>query len=325
MSRILQQGEDYQEETRRPRRSDAEEPIRPRRSSSEETSRPGRRNTEESMTAEEEAIVNGPEQDVSGGENQNKNKLILIAGLLVVLVLIVVILLFVVKLKTGNSEEVVDSSGDGQVDFNVLMEQAADGVSTNTVTTGATTTEETPAQETSNSEDLIISDEEADLLRSYGYTGDEIEFYRKYGLSYDVLIEEAEKSQQEVAEKRIEELSDTASDEYKRLLKLTWLSGKKLDVKEVVPDEYGDINITYETKIINGDYVKCGAQGTQLFIKVKMGDLGNAFMFVSPQRWVTMPEKGNIVVSADICHYGDVSVITNIYEVETGAETTAEE
>lgn len=253
---------------------------------------------------EDEEKVNGPEEDVthSSKKTADNKKVLLIVGLIVLFFIIVLIMFMIVKSKTNT--DTADSSGDEQIDASALLQQA----------------QATPAYSESTEEpaEADITDSEALELRKYGYTGDEIEQYRNQGLDYDTLIQEATKEKEEVAREYIKSLSSEGSEEYQRLMNLTWLCGDPIDLQAVQPNEYGDLDITYETKIINADYTKCGAQGNQLFLKLDLGDMGSAFMYVEPQRWVSLNDSGNIVVSADICHYSNVSVITSIVEVDTG-------
>lgn len=160
-----------------------------------------------------------------------------------------------------------------------------------------------------------FTDKEIESLRKWGYTGDEIEYYMNSGLDYDTLVSSAKELQSDAQKEVIDELNDTASGAYKKLLNMTWLGGKDFKVKKINPDT-DENGISYEDIIENVDYVKCGAKGKQLFIRCTLDDGTNIFMMVPPERWVTMRKKGNIVIQYTLESYGKTKVITAVAEVE---------
>ena len=225
--------------------------------------------------------------------------------------LIIVLSAVAIKNNTGsnakvNPEDVVD---DDAVALQML-EEAQQGTpidpSTDTVTDAATTT---PTE---------YSDQEAVNLRKYGYTADEIEFSREQGISYDDMIAAADKAHTEIAEEYVRNASDTGSAEYQRLINMTWLGGAPITINPAAEDEYGNVPISYDTKTVNADYTKCGTNGSQLFLCLDLGEFGHGFMTVEPQRWLQLADSGNIVVSLQLCTYNGTTVITDIFEIDTG-------
>lgn len=263
--------------------------------------------------------INGPEHDNESSEATMKSEKfngmnptlvigLIIAGVLLLLVLIMVI----VKNNTGDaSSDVSDDSLD--VSAEALLQQAQQGTVIDTY--GTEVYEETP---TTAVEPVEYSDTEAVTLRKYGYTADEIEFSREQGISYETMLEDAQLAQQEIAQQYVAGASDTGSAEYQRLINMTWLSGAPFHIEPAQPDEYGNMPIEYSAQTINADFVKCGEQGTQLYLKLDLGALGSAFMTVDPQRWVQLGDSGNIVVSVQMCSYNGVNVITDVFEIDTG-------
>lgn len=164
-----------------------------------------------------------------------------------------------------------------------------------------------------------FSEEETKNLRMYGYTGDEIEYFAEQGMSYDSLIEASQELQDELAEKTIKKLSKKGSKEYRQLMSMTWLVNKKFTVKKLDMSSE-DLDLSYNTKIENVDYVKCEPRGKQLFLRCKLGDGTYVFMDILPERWIQLKKKGNIVITYTLEHYGDARVITDIMEVEQGID-----
>lgn len=149
------------------------------------------------------------------------------------------------------------------------------------------------------------------VLRKWGYTANELEVASRDGISAKALVEQAKKDREAAQREALKVVSDTASPEYQNLLNMTWLGGEPLDLTGVDP------NIVYntETWTENVDYEKCGAQGTQLFIKLYLDDGTAAFMAVTPGRYVELADSGNIVVNLEALTSETLRVITKVTEV----------
>lgn len=149
------------------------------------------------------------------------------------------------------------------------------------------------------------------VLRKWGYTANELEVASRDGVSAKALVEQAKKDREAAQREALKEVSDTASPEYQNLLNKTWLGGDPIDLSGVDP------NIVYntETWTENVDYEKCGAQGTQLFIKLYLDNGTVAFMSVTPGRYVELADSGNIVVNLEALTSETLCVITKVSEV----------
>ena len=106
-------------------------------------------------------------------------------------------------------------------------------------------------------------------------------------------------------------MRDTASPEYQELLNKTWLGGAPLNLDAVDP------NVIYNntSRKMNVDYEKCGAQGSQLFLKLYLDDGTAAFMTVTPNRWKELNDSGNIVVEVTWREAGELRIVTDVHEV----------
>lgn len=158
------------------------------------------------------------------------------------------------------------------------------------------------------------SKKEVEALRLWGYTADEIEISSRDGISAKTLVNQA-KFDRELAQKEaLDAVRDTASPEYQELLNKTWLGGTPINMDAIDPNVI--YNNTSETQ--NVDFEKCGAQGTQLFLKLYLDDSTTAFMTVTPNRWKELGDSGNIVVKVTWREAGDVRIITEVKEVLVG-------
>lgn len=169
------------------------------------------------------------------------------------------------------------------------------------------TSADTPAPVQTGSYSL----DELKVLRKWGYTAAEIEAAQRDGITPQGLVKQAKKDREDAQKEALMAVFDTASPEYQRLYNMTWLSGDSIDLSGVNPDAV--YNTLQHTE--NVDYEKCGAQGTQLFIKLYLDDGTNAFMTVTPGRYVTLADSGNIVVSISEVEMGGIKVIVDVREV----------
>ena len=176
--------------------------------------------------------------------------------------------------------------------------------------TGST---ETSTEETVVDEDIKVQ------LRKLGYTGDEIELALSNGLSTEALIEQATALRDAEAKEALIRIQDSASDEFKYIVNnsIFCMEEKTFDVYD--HDIEGAINYK-GSYIVNADYEKCPVRGYQLYIKCKIANDTYVFYDVSPDRWGTLPDSGNIVLRIQYTIIGSHNpnmYITEIEEVNT--------
>lgn len=152
-----------------------------------------------------------------------------------------------------------------------------------------------------------------ELLRSYGYTGYDIEQHEKAEDDPQYLIETVVLQRKEVLRNTYAELKAEAykagSQEYKDLLDSTWLSEEPKNCFQPNPADY-----TTTMEVANLDYEKLAPRGNQLFLKVIMKDKTKYFMEISPGKYQTLDDSGNIVVEYEVVEYGDEIFIQNMRE-----------
>lgn len=153
--------------------------------------------------------------------------------------------------------------------------------------------------------------EDVKILRKWGYTANELEIASRDGITAKALVEQAKKDRESAQREALKAVSNTASPEYQTLLNKTWLGGDPIDLSGVDP------NIVYntETWTENVDYEKCGAQGTQLFVKLYLDNGTSAFMTVTPGRYVELADSGNMVVNIEALTSDTLCIITKVEEV----------
>lgn len=160
--------------------------------------------------------------------------------------------------------------------------------------------------------EFAYSDSEVELLRLNGYTGYEIEEYAALGYPADSLVEEAEAERESLLAEEYADLLDSASPEYQELRNKTWLGQKEFPIDE------GTEPLTKYTQNMNLDYEKVTASGYQLWLKLYVKEDLAVFMTVSPDRWNSLADSGNIVVQLEYVRMENgYIVITNITEIPT--------
>ena len=172
---------------------------------------------------------------------------------------------------------------------------------------GETQAEQPVVQQSS----VSYSKKEVEALRLWGYTADEIEISSRDGIPAKTLVDQAKFDRQLAQKEALDAVRDTASPEYQELLNKTWLGGAPLNLDSVDP------NVIYNntSRKMNVDYEKCGAQGSQLFLKLYLDDGTAAFMTVTPNRWKELAETGNIVVEVTWREAGELRIVTDVHEV----------
>lgn len=257
-----------------------------------------------------EEEYNKPEDDLRS-KKQVDIKIIAIAGVAIVVVLV---LLAIVLMKNLKPAEDVEVANDGVI---VDEDNPASALLNSDAAFSGEPQEPVVEEDTQTTVD-DTANAEAFELRKRGYTADEIEFYRNQGLHYDDMIamadEEIENYQREV----LASLSDEGSEAYQTLLNMTWLQGADLAISDLTYDEFGNTNTYDETKTMNIDYEKVPAKGTQLMLKCYCQDFGVAFMSTTPDRWLQLADKGNILVSVTVRYWNGVPIIIDIVELDAG-------
>lgn len=173
---------------------------------------------------------------------------------------------------------------------------------------GETQAEQQPVVQQSS---VSYSKKEVEALRLWGYTADEIEISSRDGIPAKTLVDQAKFDRQLAQKEALDVVRDTASPEYQELLNKTWLGGAPLNLDAVDP------NVIYNntSRKMNVDYEKCGAQGSQLFLKLYLDDGTAAFMTVTPNRWKELNDSGNIVVEVTWREAGELRIVTDVHEV----------
>lgn len=199
-----------------------------------------------------------------------------------------------------------------------------------------TDTEDTTVQQASGLDDPNYSYDGSDvyaslgtseasvLLKSYGYTGDEIEMAQQLGLSTEQLVTAAQAVMDQRNAESLERMSDHASKEYQTMHEYSIFSMPK---HKFVETEYTGENV-YEEKsfTVNADFEKVPTYGNQLMLKVKVANNLYGFMVVDPERFQDLPKSGNMVVEVKGIKYGKTAnntifYITDISEVDTSSGT----
>lgn len=159
------------------------------------------------------------------------------------------------------------------------------------------------------------------VLKSYGYTGDEIELAQSLGLSVEQLVSAAQAKRDEVTAESLERMSDHASKEFQLMYDYSQYSMPHYKYYPI--DDYADTWVLKEGSfMVNSDYEKCPTYGYQLQLKVKVANNTYAYMPVTPQRWKELDDEGNMVVTVYYTLYGPTKkkahlYITDIIEVDT--------
>lgn len=284
---VYNQGEDYEE--------DYDEPT---------PQAAPRRSAPEPVTEEEPVVQETPAETPIKKFNINPKMIACGVGLLVLFILVIFLASGV---KAHNAKKAVERQNNAQLKEAQQLEDyyTQHPEERPTVSDDTAPAPDVPAQSTS------YTNKELSALRKWGYTASEIETASRDGITAEGLVKSARKDREAAQREALEAVKDTASPAYLNLLDKTWLGGESIDMSGIDPKAV--YNTTVRTE--NVDYDKCGAQGTQLFIKLHLDNGKSAFMMVAPSRWVTLAESGNIVVSVSEVEIGDISVITELHEI----------
>lgn len=216
-----------------------------------------------------------PDKEDSGS---GKGKIIIFAFLGLVVIFIVCWVVYSIKNKSSNSDtqsaiEQPVTSTENQLSFET--NDYSDGYYEESVDVS------------------FYSSEQIEQLRSFGYTGTEIEQYATEEKSFYELKQEAEDARKEWLNAAIEPFMDTASDEFKYAYNSTWLNLQPVDMN-AIQSTYGFYenteNLTYE---------KIPLYGHQLYIRVFLNpEKTDWFLLeITPERYHELADQGNIVVT----------------------------
>lgn len=252
---------------------------------------------------------NGPEKDLTPNNN-NKNKIAMIAIAGVVIAVFAILLIIVVMRKTTPSDANVDIDTDISDDMGDNSDFWSDADSD----TGDDDFFEDFDASVDVQPEAPVDSSERTELRKYGYSNDEIEYAATMGIASEQLIADAIKLQEETAEEFVKEAGKKGSKAYKKLLRDTWLGGDVLSVPDVVTDD-----IQYLEQItINCDYKKIEPHGSQLWLKCNCKEYGNVFLNIDCKRWNQLEDKGNIVVCLSVEDYYGTKVVVDVVELDAG-------
>jgi len=161
---------------------------------------------------------------------------------------------------------------------------------------------------------FTYTEEERALLRSYGFTGDQIESFEFMEEDIAAIINKEKENREAVF-----------TDEYKAFLRTSnestdekytyFLANTYLGLK---PQKFNEKDTVYEYLTIteNADYYKMQLQGYQPTLKVRLKNNMVLYFQVSPERYFSLPASGNIVLKFDYVKYKGCKFIINVIEVK---------
>lgn len=255
---------------------------------------------------EEEKAPKKPKKKPVKKKKRSSRNTVLIAGAAIGSTVLIV-MIAVVGINVAKAKKVADQEAAEQEAFEQtqrLYEYHQEMGDQQTLASDETEAETQPTFS------VTYTSAELKALRKWGYTASELEIASRDGLTPQELVDSARADREEAQKEALAAVSDTASDEYKKLLNQTWLGGEPLDVSQFTADYV--YNTEERTEI--ADYEKCDPHGEQCFIKVYLDNGDAAFMQVTPQRFNELPDTGNMVVVIDDVTLNDVTVITSITE-----------
>lgn len=166
-----------------------------------------------------------------------------------------------------------------------------------------------------------LSTEDEFLLRKMGYTGDEIQLAIQNGFSVDALVEAAQELHDEESIESLKRMSDHASEEFRYIVNNTYFSQPGFEFENQLDLEFEDATFYDGQFTVNSDYTKCPSYGAQLQLKCRISDDLYVWYVVTPKRWETLPESGNIVLNVGYTVWGSYAYITTIAEVDPSLAT----
>lgn len=159
--------------------------------------------------------------------------------------------------------------------------------------------------------DYRYTDEETQMLREAGYTGWEIEDFAFDEIDAQLLINAASDARKAKYEKELLPYLSGASDEFKELYTKTWVGQDSFEIPN-------DDELTWRGVVenVNADYEKITASGTQCIVKCTLPNLSTVFIFIRPERYRELEDKGNMVLRLEyIIMSNGTSVVVNAEEI----------
>lgn len=161
-----------------------------------------------------------------------------------------------------------------------------------------------------------LSTEEQLTLRKLGYTGDEIATALKAGFNTEELVEHAKELHDAESSESLKRMSDSASEEFRYLLEYSYFGQPGYEFVNHSNDYFGTFDYYIDSYVVNADYVKCPTYGSQLQLKCRVAKDLEVFFIVTPERFASLPETGNIVLEITYTKYGENTYVTNIRETD---------
>ena len=284
---------------------------------------------------ENDDLVDEMDEDEEGEENTASGitslygipiKFVIIGGAALLLIIVFVIVVMVWRNNTKNNEKAKDdvvtadvydySSApydgefrDGLFWSDYYQDWVSPDLYTQVSNYDLSSTGEEDTEEVSP-----LDDEQNTKLRALGYTGDEIEWANEHGIDFDTLVAEAEKLRDQEAHEALVRMSDSASEEFRYIIENSYFSEIKREFKSQADVEEWERVYKSGSFIVNADYVKCPTYGAQLFLKCKIASNTCVYYNITPARWDSLPNSGNIVLQVSYVDYPKTRYIVEIQE-----------
>lgn len=166
-----------------------------------------------------------------------------------------------------------------------------------------------------------LSTEDQLTLRKLGYTGDEIATALEAGFDVQGLIDHAIELHDAEADEALRRMSDSASEEFRWIIEYSYFGQPGYEFISHADDYFGSYAYEHNSYVVNADYVKCPTYGSQLQLKCKVAEDLEVFYVVTPERFDSLPDNGNIVLEVSYTLYGENTYVTDIKEAEGTYDT----
>lgn len=257
-------------------------------------------------------------------------KTVAVIGAAVLVVLLIGILFATRKSKSSEEIDYLDQPvEDDYVEDYVPVDSESDTVSDTTSGTGDMVYnpdtglwEEVGAGDSDTVvEEQSATDDERLKLRAMGYSGDEIDYSLRNGFSVQDLIDASQALYDEEADKALRRMSDSASEEFRYIIDNTYFSQTGYVFEPVKDKVFGTYDYEQGSYTVNADYVKCPTYGAQLQLKCRVAQDLWLWYTITPDRWETLPDEGNIVLRVSYTKYGVNTYVTSISETDPTLDT----
>lgn len=165
-----------------------------------------------------------------------------------------------------------------------------------------------------------LTEEQKEVLRSYGFTGEQIVLFDNYPeFDYDVVVGKAKAM---IQNRVVEEYNflkqysyDYSDPERRQIYDMSWFGLDMSPVTSMAPMDSEALTFA-SPKRENVTYKKVPLYGTQTWLQLTMFDGTIVFFNVPPQRYFELAkDEGNIVVDYQTIEINGVVWVTNITEV----------